>query len=177
MKIRKLKFNRLIASVLCMAFILLPVHAMALTKAELLRQQAYYAEQARIAKEKAAQKAAEAALVKTQISNIDGQIDQTQVAVAQTSSQINDSATKIADLETQIKTQEENLVSEKDKMHRVITSWYMEGDNGGLFEAVLGSNSLSEVTTKEQYYESIRQEIGGMIDQIDKLKEELKNQR
>lgn len=169
--------KRLMAVFLCLAFIFTPVHAMALTKAELLRQQQYYAEQARIAKEKAAQKAKEAAMVKTQISNIDGQISQTESAISQTNTQISDTAVKISDLESQVKKQEENLAEEKEKMHRVVVSWYMEGDAAGLFEAVLGSNSLSEVTTKEQYYESIRQEIDGMIDQIGELKEQLSSQK
>lgn len=169
--------TKLLASILMLAFILLPVHAMALTSAELQRQKQYYAEQAAAAKAAAAQKAQEAALVKNQISNIDGQIDQTASAITQTSTQINDTASKIADLEAQIKVQEDNMNQEKEKMHRVIVSWYMEGDNGGLFESVLGSNSLSEVTTKEQYYESIRQEINGMIDQINKLKADLKIQK
>jgi len=116
-------------------------------------------------------------LVKNQINNIDDQIDQTQGAILQTTAQINDTASKISELESQIKTQEDNLKQEKDKMNKVVVSWYMEGDNGGLFEAVLGSDSLSEVTKKEQYYESIRQEINGMIDEINKLKAELKNQK
>lgn len=176
-KIQYTMFKRMIASILCLVFILLPVHAMALTQAELQRQKQYYAAQAEAARQKAAQKTQEAALVKNQISNIDGQIDQTENAIVQTSGQISETQGKISDLEKAIKEQEDNLAQEKEKMHRVVVSWYMEGDNGGLFEAVLGSNSLSEVTTKEQYYESIRQEIDGMINQIDKLKEQLKGQK
>ena len=177
MKISKTNFTKIVSLILAVTFILLPVHAMALTAAELQRQKQYYAAQAAAAQAAAAQKAKEAAQVKTQINNIDSQIGDTQNAIVQTTAQINDSAAKIAELESQIKTQEDNLAQEKAKMDRVVVSWYMEGDNGGLFEAVLGSNSLSEVTTKEQYYESIRQEIDGMIDEIDKLKAELKGQK
>jgi peptidoglycan hydrolase CwlO-like protein len=163
--------------VLALAFILIPIHAMALTASELQRQKQYYQAQAEAAKAAAAKKAQEAAMVKTQISNLNGQISQAESAISQTNSQISDTTSKIADLESQIKVQEDNLAQEKEKMHKVINSWYMEGDGGGLFESMLSSNSISEVTTKEQYYESIRQEISGMIDEINKLKDQLKIQK
>jgi len=173
----KIKHTKIISLILAMAFIMLPVHAMALTKAELLRQQQYYAAQAEAARVAAAKKAQEAAQVKQQISTIDGQISQIEQDINSTSSQITETENKITELEANIKVQEDNLTKQKDKMHQVVTSWYMEGDNGGLFEAVLGSGSLSEVTTKEQYYESIRLEISSVMDRITNLKNELKTQK
>jgi surface antigen len=57
-------------------------------------------------------------------------------------------------------------------MHQVVASWYMEGESG-LLEAVLSSDSLSDVTTKQQYYDSIRQEISIMMDKISVIKTDL----
>ena len=170
-------YKKIIAFILCVAFILIPMNAMALTSAEYQRQKAYYDAQAAAAAAAADKKKQEAQMVKDQISSINTQINKAEGAISQTDSEIASTQTKINDLESQIKVQEDNLAQEKEKMHRIVNSWYMEGDNGGLFESVLSSNSISDVTTKEQYYESIRQEISGMIDQINKLKEQLKIQK
>ena len=179
-KLQNLNLKKIVASVLTLAFLLLPVQAMAVTTttssscakiSNLTQRRDCYAKAAADAK------AAQAALVKKQITKVEGDIQTTQNALVLTENNINNTRDKIDELETEIKAQEDNLVKEKEKLHKVIVSWYMEGDNGGLFEAVLGSDSLSEVTTKEQYYESIRQEIGGMMEQIDKLKNELKDEK
>ncbi len=176
MIINKRKLSKIIPTILCISFLLLPFNAFALTQSELQKQKDYYAAQAEAAKQKAAQKQQEANMVANQISSIDSQINQTELAISDTQSQINSTDKKIADLESEIKTQEENLIKQKQKMNQVVESWYMEGDSG-LLEAVLGSSNISEVTTKQQYYESIKQQISGMMDQITKLKNDLISQK
>lgn len=175
-KLLNLRFSNIVVLILCLVFLLAPINAIALTQDELQRQKQYQEQLAKQAREQAAQKQQEAQMVQKQISNLENQINRTQNSIVQTNNEITNTENKIEGLENDIKTKEENLAQEKDKLGKVVTSWYMEGESG-LFEAVLSSNSLSEVTTKQQYYESIKQQISGMIDQINNQKDELKKQK
>lgn len=147
--------------------------ASAASLAELQRQKDAAAKQAAEAKKLADQKAAEASAIKTQISNIENQIDETESALSSTSNQITQVNEEIAGLATQILIQEDEMSKEQAKMGKVLAAWYMEGDNSGLFNALINSNSLSEAITKEEYYNSVMQQIELSMEKIDVIKTDL----
>lgn len=165
--------NKLITSILCFAFLILPVEAMAVTQSELQRQKDYYAAQAEAARQQAAKKQQEAQAVQSQISSIDSEINQIQADIANTNQQISETTAKISELEANIQIKTEELIQEKEKMNKVVTSWYMEGKSG-LFEAVMTSDSISEITTKQEYYDSIKQQISNQMERISKIQNDLK---
>jgi peptidoglycan hydrolase CwlO-like protein len=122
------------------------------------------------------QKQKEADALSGQITYVNNQITQTQSAIVSTDSQVATTQNKIAELGDSITTQEASLATEQDTMDKVITSLYMEGDSG-LLESLLSSDSISEVITNQQYYESIQQQIEGSIQRIAKIKADLNDQR
>lgn len=151
--------------------------ARAASLSELQRQKEAAAQKAAEAKRLADQKAAEAAVIKTQINQIDSQISETENALTSTNDQVETTTKEIEGLNVQILIQQDNLDKEKAKMGKVLAGWYMEGDNSGLFNALVNSNSLSEVITKEEYYNAIRQQIELAMENIDKMMAELKGKK
>lgn len=135
-----------------------------------------YANQAAEAKAAAAAKAKEAAEMKVQIAIVDSQVNQIQKVIASTEGEIKAAQVKIDELANKIKIEEDNLVIEKEKLNKVITSWYMEEDQG-LLEAIVGSQNLSEVIDREQYYDSIQQQIEGTMEKIATLKAALNEEK
>lgn len=171
---KKLKLlNKIVIVLLLLMTFSQATTAFALTAAQLKAQKDYYAAQAAAAAAAAEKKRQQAAVVAQQIQNVSTNITQTQAAMAVTDTQLSQTQAAIDDLKKQIAEQESNLAAEKDKLNNVVTSLYMEGDNG-LFESVLASDSLSEIITTQQYYESIGQQINSTIAKIDQLKAELK---
>lgn len=128
------------------------------------------------AQAQADQKAKEAAQVKSQIGVIDGQISEIQAALNKTNSDVVTSQATIDDLGNQIKDQETKLAAEKTKLNEVISSWYMEG-NVGFFETLFSSDSLSAMVSKQQYYDSIKQQVTLAMNQINELKAKLDAQK
>lgn len=169
-------FKTFIAITLFLALFAFPISAQALTASQLQQQKDYYAAQAAAAKKKAEQKSQEAAYVKTQISSLSSQIDQTQSALTSTLAQAAATQAKIDELNIQIKEQENNLAIEKEKMGKVVSSIYMEGESG-LLEAMIGSNNVSEIVDKQQYYDSIKQQVQNSMEKIDSMKAELSKQK
>jgi len=135
-----------------------------------------YANEAAAANKAAEQKKKEAEQVKQQISVVEDNIDQTTSAITQTQTEISEAEAAIAGLEIKIKTEEENLAKEQDRMGNLLASWYMDGEEG-LLEILLTSNNISNVITKEQYYESIRQQIDTSMEKIKVLRASLKQQK
>lgn len=169
---RKLIF--LIAGV---AILSMPLFASAATVEQLNQQKAAAAQKAADAKAKAAQKQQEANYLNSQIDSIEKQIADTQRAINETNGQVTATQAKIDELKAQIKTQEDYLTVENEKMGKLISSWYMEGDDSSLTTAILSSNTLSEVVTKQEYYDSIKQQIEATIEKINQLKSELEKQK
>lgn len=123
----------------------------------------------------AAQKAIQqkqAQMIAEQISNVNNEINSTEHAIDGTSTQISATEATIADLEAKIKNEEDNLVREKDKMDKVLASWYMEGESD-FITAMIGSENISDAINKQEYYDSIRQQVEGTIERINMLKAEL----
>lgn len=154
----------------------MPISASALTAAQLKAQQDLYAQQAAQARAQAAAKTKQAAQIKEQISVVSSQISKTQSAINYTAGQINDAEARISQLEAEIKTQEENLVAEQNKLSNVVASWYMNGKSD-FFEALISSNNFSDVVDKEQYYDSVKNQIQTQMGKITELKVELNNQK
>lgn len=169
-----LKPTVIILSILLLFLICQPVFAATID--DYYKKRDYYANQAEVAKQKAEAKKKEAEQVKQQIAYVENNISITKNALSKTEIETGQTKQTIGELEEKISVEEKNLAVEKEKMGKVISSWYMEGESG-LFEAVLGSDSLSDVMDKQQYYDSIKQQIDGTILRINTLKTELSNRK
>lgn len=128
------------------------------------------------AQAQADQKAKEAAQMKTQITAVNNQINETQAALNKTNADMGSTQAAIDDLTNQITVQEAKLAEEKEKLNQVISNWYMEGDVG-FFETLFGSDSLSEMVSKQQYYDSIKQQVNTTMIQVNDLKTKLAAQK
>ena len=151
------------------------VPAIAATLDDYYKQRDYYASQAEAAKKEADRKAAEAAEVKNQINYIESEISTTEKALDQTESTIDQTENKIIEIKEKIKVEEDNLAWEKEKMGKLISSWYMEGEDG-LLTAILSSDSISTMVDKQQYYDAVKQQVQGSIDKVEELKKLLSAQ-
>lgn len=144
----------------------------AVSVSDLQKQRQYQLDQAAKAKKAAEEKKKQADALKGQINYVEDQIDSTQQAITGTSSQISSTEKSITDLESQIREKESEIDRQKEKMSEVISSWYMEGESG-LLEAVVSADNLSQVISKKQYYDSIRQQLQTTIEQVNQLKADL----
>lgn len=160
-----------------LAILALPFSTSAATIDELNQQKNAATQQAATAQQKAKELASQASFLNDQISNLNAQIYDIQRAIDATDAQIKETEAAIADLSNQIKIQEEQLAAENMKLNDIAASWYMEGDNNSLTNAILSSNTLSEVVTKQEYYDSIRQQIEDTVNKINQLKDQLNQQK
>lgn len=152
------------------------VFATTTKEAQLNAQKQALLDQQNAAKAQAAQKAKDAAAFQSQIDTATSQINATQSALTTTEGQIGETQKNISDLEDQIAVQEDNLNQEKGKLNDVAASWYME-EQSGLLEAVLTSESLSEMMDKQQYYDSVKQQVLAQMEKINKMKDDLNSQK
>ena len=178
---RRIKINILRKSIpifLGLTLFLIPINTIEAVSREdeLLRQRQYKEQQKESAEKNAAEKAEDANYYKKQVSNLNNQIEETENALVSTESKISKTQEKIEELKLKIITEEDNLAREKNKMNKVVASWYMEGEEG-LLEALISSDNLSEMITREQYYDSIKQHVETAMEKIEKLKNELNKQK
>ncbi|HOX40791.1 MAG TPA: C39 family peptidase [bacterium] len=143
---------------------------------DLNKQQSYYAAQAEKKKQEAAQKQKEAEEIQRQITAVSNDISTTERALSLTETQIRDTEKTIESLAAQIKDREEEIRVENERMSKIVSSWYMEGESG-FFEALVGSETFSDAITKQQYYDSVRQQIRDTVDKIESLKVGLNNNK
>lgn len=127
-------------------------------------------------KQQTVAKQKQAAELKTQVAIVDGQIGQAESAINQTQSQMATTNQSIVTLDKSIMDEQSNLDREQEKMSQILASWYMEGESG-LLEAIVGADSLSEVMDKQQYYESLRQQIQINTERIAGIKADLNKQK
>lgn len=153
-----------------MIMLSMPFFVSAATSSQ-LRQQAADANQ------KASDLAKQADYLNKQISNLDAQIADNQKALDQTIVQVNETQAKIEELKVKIKAAEDELAAENEKLNQIIAAWYMEGDDSSMTSAILSSNTLSEVVTKQEYYDSIKQQIDSTIEKINQLEADLNGQK
>ncbi|MCX6808101.1 MAG: C39 family peptidase [Candidatus Berkelbacteria bacterium] len=114
--------------------------------------------------------------LKQQIDYVAGQINTTTSAISSTDSEITKTTQNVADLQTQIDKAQADIDAEQALMSKIIASWYTEGESG-LLQLVLGSDNISEAITKEQYFDSVRQQVEVEIDKINTLKTDLATQK
>jgi len=173
--LKKINFY-LLAVLLSVSFLLPPAKVGALSASDYERELDYQQQIAEQARKQAAQKGVMADQIEAQVGLVTVEINKTQSAITSTNNQINGTTKSIKDLEAKIKTEEDKLEIAKDKLGQIISSWYMEGDSG-LFEAILSSNTLSEVVDRQQYYEAVRNQIQSEIKKISDMKSELDRQK
>lgn len=133
--------------------------------------------QAAAAKAAADQKAAEKVAVNSQINTLASQISSLQDKISETTNQISDTQTQVAELNVKISNAEANLKVEQGKMDNLLVAWYTEDNNSGLFNAIITSNSLSEVITKDEYFGSVQEQISAGMEKINALKADLAKQK
>jgi len=167
------KVTKIFAMILLTAVFAMPVTGYAATITELQKKQAAAAAAAASAKKAAEQKAAQAASLNVQINNLSGQIESTEQAITQAEQDIASTQIVLDDLSKQITDKQDSLDIQKKKLDDVVTSFYMEGDNSGLAFALLSSDTLSGAITKQEYFESIKQQIQDQTAKLTALKVEL----
>lgn len=167
------KVTKIFAMILLATVFAMPVTGYASTITELQKKQAAAAAAAASAKKAAEQKAAQAASLNVQINNLSGQIQSTEQAITQAEQDIASTQTVLDDLSKQITDKQDSLDIQKKKLDDVVTSFYMEGDNSGLAFALLSSDTLSGAITKQEYFESIKQQIQDQTAKLTALKVEL----
>lgn len=172
------KFSRnVIATVLLIAVTCSANFAGAASISDLQRQKAAAAAAKAAAAAAAAAKAAEAAQIKQEIYNLNSQISSIQAQINRTTDEINSTQATIDDLKIKIQQTEDELAVEQDKMNKILVAWYMEGDSSGLFNALIKADTLSEVITQEEYYNSVKQQISETQDKIIAYKSDLSKQK
>lgn len=180
MKLFKISYNKLsklIVITLLLTIFVMPATGYAATISELQKKQAAAAAAAEAAKKAASQKEKQAASLNTQINNLEGQISATEQAIVQAEADISNTQKVLDDLSAQISEKQDSLDVQKSKLEEVVTSFYMEGDSSGLAFSLLSSDTLSDAITKQEYYESIKQQIQDQTDKIVALKTELETKK
>ncbi|MFA5927409.1 MAG: C39 family peptidase [Patescibacteria group bacterium] len=143
---------------------------------DLIKQQKLNASIAESARKQREQKEKDAALVKNQIEYVSDKIDEAADAIESTQGQISSTEETIDELTDKIRAEEDNLAKENDRLKGVVSSWYMEGEDGFLI-SMISSDNLSQMVTQQQYYDSIRQQIDISMNKIQQLKDELQKQK
>jgi len=162
------KANKFVTGLILTLVLFFPYFVFAATQQDLDSKKA----QQRQAQALADQKAKEAEQMKSQIKTVDNQISQTENAIAKTAEDISLVKSAIEDLKVQISDQESKLQIEKEKLNEIVSQWYMDGDFG-FVEVVIGSDSLSDLISKQEYYDSTRQHMNGKIEKINEMKTKL----
>ncbi len=170
-------FYKSIAIFIALALFLMPSLAVAETLSELQRQKEAAAAEAQSARESAQNKQGDANYLSGQLNTLDYQISEAEYSLAITDAKVAETQANINDLNGKIDAKMADIEVEKDKMHEVVSSWYMEGDSTGMMNSVLGSDSLSDLITQQEYYDSIKQQIQLKVEELDKLKAELEVQK
>lgn len=170
---RKTKiWQRILINVAILTVVLSPYFASAVSTSDLYNQQSSIQQEKKQLLSIKQQKQIEASDLSDDIKSISTTISQVENAMAQTQKDITETNARIEDLKIQIQNEEANLAKEKKKQGELLASWYMDGE-AGLVEAVIGSNSLSEMMDRTRYYEAVRVQIDETIEKINALKEQL----
>lgn len=169
------RYFQIFIAVLLLCFVV-KAPVLAATIEQMEQQRDYKEAQRKKYEEEAKRKASEVVTIKGQISEIESQIDETVASLNSTLSDISKTESRINELSQNIRIQEDNYAREAGTLEKVVVSWYMEGEDSFL-ETVFGSKNLSEMMSKQQYYESLRRQIKAKMDEINAIKEDLSAQR
>lgn len=99
---------------------------------------------------------------------------QNQIAGIQAQIKVNED--RQAELTRKIKEAQKRLEEQQDLLSANIKSMYIEGDISPL-EILASSKNLSDFVDKQEYRDRIRENITNTLDEIDKLKQQLDDQR
>jgi septal ring factor EnvC (AmiA/AmiB activator) len=168
----KNKVNKCVAGLILTLVLFFPYFVFAATTSDLYNQQSSIEQEKKQLLTIKQQKQIEASGLSSEIKSISSTINQVESAISQTQREISETNTKIEELKIQIQTEEANLAREKEKQGELLASWYMDGE-AGMMEAVIGSDSLSEMMDRTRYYEAVRVQIDSMIEKINTLKTQL----
>ncbi|OQB06550.1 MAG: hypothetical protein BWY19_00137 [bacterium ADurb.Bin212] len=171
------KKKALVIFLVILSLLVLPYSAVADTVSDLQRQKEAYALEAQKAREQSQKKATEADYLRSKMSQLNAEIREAESSLAITNSKISETNSLIESLKKQITEQEEMLEKEKVTMNGIISSWYMEGDSTSMINNIFSSSNLSEVITRQEYYESIKQQIEIRMEKIEELKKQLYEQK
>lgn len=168
--------RRVTALVIASALFLLPAAAFAVpTSLDQQKSQAQNQAQTFRTQKEAQQQ--QASYISQQIGVLNTKIAAAQQQINQTNSQIQTTQGKIDSLNAQIAAEEKKINDEKKNLSELISNWYMSSSNYGLLSSVLSSNTLSDVVSENQYYESVKQQITSAIQKIKELKAQLAQQK
>ena len=166
-------FKKIIGAFTLIAVLFSPCLAKADVISDLQAQKEAAAAEAEQARIQAKQKQKEVDSIESQIANVDYQISSVSSAIYDSEIKLVETNNQIDALNKEIQLLEDNLASDQKKIDNLVASWYMEGDSSGVFNALISSNSLSEVITRQEYYDSVKRQIEDSIDKINKLKAEV----
>jgi peptidoglycan DL-endopeptidase CwlO len=111
-----------------------------------------------------------------QANDLQGQINDLQNQIASIQAQIDANAAKEKDLNNQIETAQKKLEEQRDLLSANIRSMYIEGDISPL-EMIASSSNLGDFVEKQEYRDRIKDSITEMLDEIEKLKKQLSDQK
>lgn len=120
--------------------------------------------------------AARSSVLGTQAKGIAGQIESLQNQIASIQVQINTNTARQNKLTKQIKDAQKKLEEQQDLLSANIRSMYIEGDISPL-EMIASSKNLSDFVDRQEYRDRIKDNITNTLDEIEKLKQQLDDQR
>jgi peptidoglycan hydrolase CwlO-like protein len=160
-----------------LSLLIMPYSAVADTVSDLQRQKEAYALEAQKAREQSQKKSSEADYLKSKLNQLNAEIREAEYSLSITNGKISETNSLIDSLKKQITEQEDMLEKEKVTMNGIVSSWYMEGDSTSMINNIFSSSNLSEVITRQEYYESIKQQIEIRMEKIEELKKQLYEQK
>jgi len=135
-----------------------------------------YDEQIKILEQIKAKNQSEANKLGNQASKKETEIEKLQNQIAGIQAQIDVNQKRQDELTQKIKDAQERLLEQKDLLSANIRSMYIEGDISPL-EMLASSKNLSDFVDKQEYRDRIKDNITNTLDEIEKLKKQLDEQR
>lgn len=114
--------------------------------------------------------------LKIEADGIQGTIDALQAQISALEAQINENQRQNNELQAQIVAAEAELARQQNLLGQNIKAMYIEGDISTL-EMLASSTNMSEFVDKQQYRNAVKDKITTTLDEINRLKAELKTKK
>lgn len=111
-----------------------------------------------------------------QANDVQSQINDLQNQIASIQAQIDTNTAKQNELTRQIEAAQKKLEEQKELLSANIRSMYIEGDISPL-EMIASSKNLGDFVDKQEYRDRIKDNISSTMDEIERLKKQLDDQR
>jgi peptidoglycan hydrolase CwlO-like protein len=111
-----------------------------------------------------------------QANDVQSQINDLQNQIAAIQAQIDINTARQNDLQNQIDAAQKKLDEQKSMLSANIRAMYIEGDISPL-EMIASSKNLSDFVDKQEYRDRIKDSISGTMDEIERLKKQLNDQK